>query len=697
MVKVFASGFLLFVLCLSGCVGLSADGEFKKGVKYAEAGDKKKAFSHFKKAAKIAPDSARYHFAAAQVSPDQNTQFMYTKFAWEKGFKNRGVFSLLLQMSVFTDKKSKLEYALNLFKELPESLATDVFKGELYFQFEQPDSAYALWHSEFIRTEKSELCPKIANALARMGKSDEGIDFLFRCKGDGLLDADGFAYLASLLALKYDFKAVDQLFAEVSRSNHYNDLLRLEYATFLTFNDRFDEAVGLLGKPTGPGSPAAKELIGLRFTMLDLYISLMRQQKDRVALLLKVDANDTLLAKQKNELFTAVKAYLDKDTSSFSLLQQVLPKFPPDPVVMLFFADAAARKKMFREAVAIYGNLPGIVLWSPRVVVSRAQLFSLSGEDDEALKVISYMHKQRIFTRPSLELFRNLTLKKDLLDKSNAAQQLLEQQYSNDVGLRWKGLLLAIKNEKYDSALTIAKTLAELYPKEERFVLTQLSILLMKKEFRQVLERTSSLLISPSKIKPIEAAAYQGLGDTAKAIEAYETVIKERRDPLLVMQLAEMYYQKKMFDKATGLYTKLIEDNADSLSKDSSQLAIALNNNAWTIMAAGAQDLSGALSMAKRALEIAPDNLHIVDTYASILYEAKKYKECALLIENNPKALTQKRLLCHLARTFEKLKNSNKAKRYFEDALAVKKELQELPPILSDEQIKNEIKRLTEE
>jgi tetratricopeptide (TPR) repeat protein len=219
----------------------------------------------------------------------------------------------------------------------------------------------------------------------------------------------------------------------------------------------------------------------------------------------------------------------------------------------------------------------------------------------------------------------------------------------------------------------------------------------MKKEYQQVLDKAATCKLPNTKIKPIEAAAFKGLGDTAKAISAYESVIKERKDPMLVMQLAEMYYQKKMYNKATQLYSQLINEKADSLADDSLQLAVLLNNNAWTIMTAGTEDLSGALTMVKKAYEMASNNLNIIDTYASILLEIKKYKECIALLEGNSEAITQKRLLCHIAQAYKKLKNKNKARRYYEDALAAKTEAQKLSLLLSDEQIKNEIKRLAEE
>ena len=700
LMKQYGKWFIAGVLLLSTSCGIggSARESYESGVKLAQAGKVKQAFKSFKKAAKQAPDSARYYFAAAQTAPDQNSAFMYTKFAWEKGLKNPVVFSMLVKLSFHVDKAKKLEYALSLFGELPDSVATDNFKAELYFSFGEYAKAYDLWNGEFEKTGKSFLCPKIAQTLVRQGKVAEAEKFLYSCKDAKKLDAEGYSMLASLLAMQYKYSDADRLFAEVAASNNYNDRLRIEQATYLIFNGRGKEAEPLLARPSGPGTAAAKAVIDNRLHTLRIYQDLVTGRKEGLDFLFENIPVDTVIKEKGKNIFTAIKAFLDKDTAAYRLLREAAAQLPPDPVTTVFTARAAMMKKKYKEAVALYSRLPGVVLWSPQIVAERAQAMVLAGNEDEALKTISFMHSKRIFSRQSLELFRNLTLKKDLIEKSEAAQKLLEQQYSNDIGLKWKGLLLAIKGEKIDSALAIARQLSSAYPKEERFELTKMTLLLLKKEYRKVLDDIGTSALPEVKTKAIEAAAWKGLGDTTKAIEAYEKAIKERNEPLLKMQLAEMYFQSGKYKKATEMYSGMIDDPAaDSLFKDSLQMAVLLNNNAWTIMTSGVSDLSPALEMAKKAYALAPGNLHILDTYSAILAEAGKEKDCIALLEKNSKALAQKRLLIHLSRAWEKRGDANKAKRYLEDALQCRAEDQKLTAQLTDDEIKKEIARLSEE
>ncbi len=687
---------ILLPLLLCSCLFESADQAFDKGIKLAKEGKVKQAFKSFKYAAKKAPDSARYHFAAAQTAPDQNSAFMYTKYSWEHGLRNRGVFLSLLKLSLHVDKAKKLEYALSLFGELPDSVATPLFKGELYLEFGRPDSAYLVWNAEFQQTENSALCPKVAQALLGLGKADHAVRFLVDCKKKGILDSEGYSHLAALLAMLYNYREVDRLFEELSMSNNFNDQLRIENATYLVFSDRFKEAEPLIDRPAGPGTAGARALINLRLRTLKLYSALMQGSRSAADSIYDAVPSDTIMKKEINQLFEALKILGKKDTGFYEALRKARDQLPPDPVTTVICARAALSRKMFKEAAALYGKLPGIVLWSPRIVAERAQAMALAGNDDDALKIISFMHKQRVFTRHSLELFRNLTLKKDLVEKSEAAQKLLEEHYDNDVSLKWKGLLLAIKTEKIDSALSIARQLSTQYPEDERFVTTKLTLLLMKEEYRQVLAEIQNSSIPSVKLKSIEAAAWKGVGDTAQAIQAYEQAIGVRREPLLLMQLAEMYFQKKAYEKATGLYTELLGDTTETRLKDSLQVAILLNNNAWTMMTAGNQDLTAALAMARKAYELVPQNLHIIDTYASILYQAGKYKESIELLEKSTLVPRQKRLLCHLSRSLEKRGEINKAKRYLEDALLLKEGDQKLSPLMSDSQIREEIRRLSE-
>ncbi|MCX7726700.1 MAG: tetratricopeptide repeat protein [Chitinispirillaceae bacterium] len=684
----------IFISAINCSDKTTAQQDFEKGLALLKENKKLEAFAAFKSAARKAPDSAIYYIAAANVAPDQNTALLYTNFAWEKGLKTKEIFLALLKLTLHATPDEKLNYALTLFKELPESVATNIFRGELFFEFGKYDSAYSILYSEFQKEKKGYLCPKIATSLVKLGKLQEAIKFLYNCSKEKVLDSEGYAHLAALLSMDYRFNEVDSLFSVLEKSNYYNDQLRLEQATYLVFNNRFREAEPLINRPIGPEGALNKAIYKLRFNTLAIYSAIMDGKKELADSLLSSPYSDTIFKENISLLYKSIKSHINKDTAAYASLKELLKKLPQDPVITIFTARAALINKKFKEALEYYEKLPGIVMWTPPVLVERAQVMALVGEEDKALSIISLMHSHHIFTRQSLELFRNLTLKKDLVDKSEAAQRFLEEKYSNDVKLKWQGLLLAIKSQKIDSAISIANKLAEAYPEEERFKITYLRLLLVKKEYNKVISEINKSSISDAKLKPIEAEAWKALGDTAKAVKCLEEAINKEKDRFLMMQLAQLYFELKLYDKAINLYNKLIESTPDSLKHDNVQMAILLNNNAWTIYASGTRDLSDALKMAKRAYELLHYNINILDTYTAILFKMGNYKECIKVLEENKASKNERALLYRIAMAYEKIKNKNKAKRYLEDALQTKVEEQKIRPFPSDEEINNKISEI---
>lgn len=685
--------FLVFFSC--NCVqGGSPEKAFKKGLNLLDAGKTKEAFKAFKYAAKKEPDSLRYHFAAAQTAPDQNTAFLYTNYVWEKGLKTIPVFYALVKLSFQIDKEKKLAYTLNLFQELPDSLKSDRFRAQLFYQFDRPDSAAKFWLRAYETTKDGTICPKIAMALVRQGKTDSALTYLFHCRDVGVLEPSGYVQLISLLAMQFNFKEIEKLFTWLSTSTYYNDAIRIEYATYLMFHNRFEEALPLVQRSAGPASPAAKALIDLRCRTMLAYRALMEQKEDLYDSIINAPPRDTLFVEQEKAVFAGMAAASKKDTSAFVLLQTARKKLPKDPVTVVIAARLAVNKGLYKEAVSLYKQLPAIVLWSPRIVAEHAKALSLMGNDDEALQVVSFMHKKACFTRQSLELYRNLTYKKDLLEKSGAAQKLLEEHYSNDVGLKWQGLMIAIKNGKNDSALSIATQLVSTYPDDERFALTRLSLLLLKGDYQNVINESNKSKATPYKLYLLRAKAWLGLEDTTRAITAYEQALTQNeKDPAIRVALAELYLQKKAYKKATALYAALVKTTPDSSRSDSARIALLLNNYAWTLYSSGNSDTKNALAMAKKAHEILPENTNILDTYATILLQENKSKECIELLEQSSVVAKQKRLLCQLAKAFEKQGDRNKARRYLEDALKVENKNQ-LTELMSDTEIRKYIGRL---
>jgi predicted Zn-dependent protease len=125
--------------------------------------------------------------------------------------------------------------------------------------------------------------------------------------------------------------------------------------------------------------------------------------------------------------------------------------------------------------------------------------------------------------------------------------------------------------------------------------------------------------------------------------------------------------------------------------------AVVLNNLAWANLDGKEPDIERALWAAKKAHELAPDNPHILDTYADALVRAGKYRACVQLLDKDPLTAGEPRLIHHLAQAFEKEGETNKAVRHYQDILARMDSTAVLPVPFSEGDIRGKVAELTSE
>jgi predicted Zn-dependent protease len=685
---VISAGFLL------NCSGSLTPPElFAQGEKLLKENKRKEAFKYFKKAADNSPDSGRYFWATATVAPEQNTAFIYAKAAWEKGLKSKTVLMTLLKLSFNPDKSKKLEYALSLYKELPDRSRDLEFKGDLYFQFAEFDSAIGIWKKLASTSPSADLYEKIATALVNKGESERAMTLLQDCRSKSLLNATGYIQLATLLALQYKYKEVDELFAEIQKTNDYTRPVILEHASFLLAQERYEDALSLINQ-IKQDSSTDMSVVNHRARIIKGFIYLSQGSAEKLdALISSLPSQNAAIEKEK-EFYEALKLVMNHDSSAFIKLNNIRKELPSNPIVNLCCAREIARLGNFPKAIELYTLLPGAYLSSPRITIEYAMALAKTGKDDDALRRVSFMHENGAFTKQSLELFRDLTFKKKLFDKSNGAQQLLEKNFGNDISVKYDGILLAMKNGKIDSAYTLASRLAIQYPKESQFEITRLSILYLKKEYKKLIQAIPSSTAPVYKKKHFEAQAWGKLGDIPKAISAYEEAIKDKSVPQMLFELANLYSTNNNNSEASQLYKTLVEIPTEQLKLDSITNAILYNNYAWSLVESNSPNQETAIVMVKKAYAINADDPNIIDTYASILIKVKQFKECEKLLTSSKLTDTQSRLLYQLATVYEQFKETNKAVRYYQDAMKAMDSPNQLPFISSKEEIKKHIEVL---
>ncbi|MDD5675324.1 MAG: hypothetical protein PHC61_14230, partial [Chitinivibrionales bacterium] len=532
----FAIGSLFCLLagCSTGFT-LSAEKCYKKGREKAQENKMALAYKYFDAATKKDPKNVQYQWAAATTAPNQNAAFVHTEAAWKIGLKRPDVLLALSRLSFHTEKRKALEYALNLYAEMPDSFRTPLFRSQIFYNYEEWDSCLAIILPLFAQSPTKALVTAIASVYGSKGDREKSRSFLQDCRKRNLLDGNGYVMLASLAAPVYRFRTIDSLFAEAKQNGLYNKDIAMEYSGFLVAQDRLDEAEKILDELKAPPAGEQNTLLNHRARVGLVFIYAGQGRRDKIVSLMQTVSGKTPSQKAEYALDKAMLDLFADSTQAFEELREAARKLPENPLIQLVLARENAKHKNYKEAVALYKKLPGIFIYSPRIMIELANALSLCGNDDEALAYINALHGHGLFTRPSLELFRNISFKKHLIEKSLAAQKLLEQKYSGDAGILWTGVALALQMGKTDSALALATVLCKKYPDEKQFEMGRISLYLIKKDYERVLAECARSSAPASLLAPLQARAYRQLGKNNLADSAYARGLADKKTPGLML------------------------------------------------------------------------------------------------------------------------------------------------------------------
>ena len=351
-------------------------------------------------------------------------------------------------------------------------------------------------------------------------------------------------------------------------------------------------------------------------------------------------------------------------------LDTIRKSLPPNPFIELYTARALLKSGDATKAVEVYKRLPGIYLRSPGILTEYAMALSRTGKSNEALVALSTMHRRGSFTKTSLELFRDLTFKQNLLDKSENAQKLLEKLYGNDARIRWNGATLALRSGKVDSAITLLKDLEKQFPNEPQFKTAQISALIIKGDYDKALALCHSGNLPREMTLPLESQILKKQGKDSEALSLIESAVKEKSTPQLQILHAEMLLAMNKNEQAAKIYESLI-DSLKPDQKNGAATAAIYNNLAWAQLQTENPDKKVTLKAAERAYELLPSSASIIDTYSEALIKFNEYDKCIKILESYKNTAKEPRLTFQLGIAYEKKKDLNKAIRNYKAAIAL--------------------------
>jgi predicted Zn-dependent protease len=684
-----------FVVGCSTGIGLSAEKCFEKGKQKLKENKANLSYKYFDAASRKEPTNVSYHWAAATTTTNQNAAFIHTEAAWKNGLKRPEVLLALSRLSFFTDTKKALEYSLGLFSQLPDSFKTQLLRSEIFLKYEEFDSSLSIALSVFKHSPTPVLCRSIAAIYEKKGDRVKAESFLKDCRTKKMLDGTGYVMLASYVALSYNYQLVDSLFIECRKNGLYTGPIQLEQCGLLLASEQLEKAEKMLGEVLVASHGLDSSLVAYRARIGLAYLYSVRKQPEKLVLLMQTVLGDGLGLKKETAFYAALLNAINDSAGAVEGLRQAQRQLPPNPLISLIVARENLKKGRFKDAVVEYKSLPVVFLFSPRPLVECALALDQEGKRDEAMALLSVLHSHNMFTRQSLELFRDIAFKKRLIEKSMAAQKMLQEKYNNDASVLFSGAVMALKLGKTDSALTLITSLAEKYPKEEKFELAKISILLVKKEYERVLVECRKSTAPASARAPFEARAYRALGRNDDADRAYAAGLTQAKSSALMIEYANFLLESNSPEKAASLYNEILTINKAELKQDSAGNSMLLNNLAWSLLQSSPASLVKAIAFAKQAYEIAPGNPNIIDTYATALIKNGQFKDCIKLLTDNQVVLREPRLLFHLSVALEKNNEINKAVRNYQDVLKLMDASSSaLPFTVSASEIKATIEKL---
>lgn len=655
---------VLFAFCESG---KGAHELYQTGIEKLNDGKHDIAYKYFKKAALKDPLNSEYNWAAFKTAPNQNEAFIHVKAAWDKGLKSPVVLIALASVAFHSTLNQKLQYAFSLFNGLPDSLKNDELRGDLFFKFGKPDSALVLWEKIQNESPKSELCNKIALCYQKKGDYGKLLSYLEKNRQKRMLNSSGYTMLMSLWALQYNYVKVDSLFDEVSLNGHSDHSLQVDYALQLIARSDLQRAQEILQSVLD--SEKIDGLLKLRILNSLVFIYGTNRDSTNLKTFAKKYENNRSLGKDVRE-FCNVLLTDSNSVKRFEKIGSLYNRFPSDPILTLIYARQLFQMEKYNRADTIYRCLPPVFLYSPQILIEYAVVKSKLGKDDEAMQCISRLHQHNIFSRVSLELFRDLAFKKELFDKSSAAQKLLESKFESDVKVQWSGAVLALKLGKFDSAITILTDLSKKYPLEELFELTKISAIFISGDYNRVMQECSRSTFTGSGIKLLQARAMRKLGDQAGAQNAYSAALEKHQGDKngIASELANFLFESGDLKTALSIYSQMI-DSLEKSGKNDLLLATALNNYAWLGIQSENPDKKSFVSAAKKAAGIFPQNVEIVDTYANVLLKTGDYMSCIKVLSQKEFLNNEPKLLVYLGEAYEKAGDKNKAVRAYMSAI----------------------------
>lgn len=244
-----------------------------------------------------------------------------------------------------------------------------------------------------------------------------------------------------------------------------------------------------------------------------------------------------------------------------------------------------------------------------------------------------------------------------LLDEALVIQPENQSLYTLKSGLLFR-------QENYEEAISLAKSMQEKFPDATTGLLLEADIYRIQKQYGQALVIYQAVYEQDIENKETDKKVFSVIVDMLLALDQQDKAIillTEKIDKIPdssdnLFKLASLHHEKQQLEQAEIYYQRILANNPGHI--------ISLNNLAWIKIDS---DVKEAVRLAQYAHEQAPASAAIMDTYGYFLARDSQYSKGLELLKKAALGIPEdKDIQYHLAFTYEKMGQADKAKEILE-------------------------------
>ena len=559
-----------------------------------------------------------YSIALAGAERIDEAIYLLNELHSKRNIHSKRSVSLLrtyMQQANMPDESWKLQEFL--FDKYGDDIDVQFSGGQLALSFGKWDKAFEIFQ-DLAGRYPEEVRFKVAGIEVLLRKGDyEGV--LVACRNSTVPKV----LLAPLEALAYkelgQLKKAETAF-ETAMTGATSKNIQIEYAYLLYQLDKLDRARELLEDVMKQDSQNTRARLGMAFIAFrdgDLV------EAKTILTPLISENDDMLLARLK---MTEIDLAENNWELALSSCRNIRQRHPDEPHAA--FMEGICLRRLNRPA--------------------------------EAEKVLEQCLRN---SKDSVQVTIQLALAKKSLKKYDEAIALIDEQLAEnaeDKNLRLIRFSLLCFLEQFVEAEQLLKQLKPLLPGAE---FTRHAAWLLEQQGRstEAIKTLASNLDIPSlalywaKLKIIA-------GEATSILSGLKDYTFDRE---FWTELGHYCVARNSPEIAVGAYQKAIESGSTDPS--------VLNNFAWYAMQDDPYDKDEILSAIRKAHELQPVHVEILDTYATALIRFERYDECISVLEDKRKIIEYNAgLLMHLAKAYEETGNVIKAIENYSQVLEIR-------------------------